>query len=173
MWVLDRIAEYFWGLYSFFNNVAWECWSSFYIPDAVGDFMWDIARGCMDISDRFISFSLAMSSILQQLGEVLTWSNIRSLILGWLPDLESALSWWQGWWYWVGQVVGSWWSSAQYTVQGWIDIAVSGVEGLVGQLEASLARLQGSWDTFKGKSPLSMRPSPGFLTGGPGYWRGL
>lgn len=159
MWVLDKIAHFFYDLFAFFGKIAFECWDSFYIPNIIGDWLWDVGRACWDISDWFYHFSLQMDALVSQIGDTLTWSNIRSLILSWLPDLTKVITWWQNWTTWLGQKIDEWWLATKSTVQGWIDIATQGFDNLVVAWDnfwtttfpywtSKLDDLKAGWDNF-------------------------
>lgn len=89
-----------------------------------------------------------------RLQEVLSWSNLRGLIRGWLPDLERTVSWWRGWSSAVEREIASWWSSARSTVRGWIEAGEQGLRSLIEGSRAWLAGLQSTADRF-----LSMLPT--------------
>ena len=65
-----------------------------------------------------------------ELGDILSWSNIRSLIRGWLPNIEGIIDWWGRWEMWVRQEIEAWWASVESSVLGWITSATQGLDTL-------------------------------------------
>ncbi len=108
-WPLDTLAFGFYTLSWFFNQLAWA----------------------------FYDFSVWVDDVTDQLTDILSWGNIRSLIRSWLPNLEGLNSWFNYWWDNILEVVSDWWSSTRWTVLTWIDAAVEGLDDL-----------KASWSTF-------------------------
>ena len=132
-------AEPFYQLHRLFNTLAWS------FADL---------RDWLDFaSDR--------------LQDILTWSNLRGLIRGWLPDLEDVVSWWRGWSSALDRAVVSWWSSARRDVQGWIDAGDRGLQELFEGLQRWTGRLQQTAATF-----LDMLPSLSEISAWFRAWRG-
>ena len=71
------------------------------------------------------------------ISDILSWSNIRSLIRGWLDGVEDALDWFKSWTTWVGQYIADWWSGILPYILDYVD---SAVEGLV--------NLKATWENF-------------------------
>ncbi len=93
VWPFWEVATFFYSLSIIFNWLAW------------------------DFSD-FFSWLLTKAA---EIDKILSWSNIRSLILGWLPGLEDAIDWWSSWWIWISQEIDDWWLSTRYVVLAWIN----------------------------------------------------
>lgn len=57
--------------------------------------------------------------------QILSWDTIWSFITQYVPNILSIRDWYYDWWSHVSDVVDSFWSFTQYTVQNWIDAAVA------------------------------------------------
>jgi len=60
--------------------------------------------------------------------DILSWTNIKSLIKSWLYGIENAVSWFSSWAYWVRQEVANWWTGILPYIIDYIDSAVEGLE---------------------------------------------
>ncbi len=154
-WIVDDLnsaSEFFYSIYLEVLGWVWPFW-------LVAEFFYSLSQVFNWLAWDFADFAEWVYDTVDQLGDILSWSNIRSLIRGWLPDLEDVVDWWDRWWVWVGQEIDDWWSSVRPTVQGWIDIATQGFSELVAawdtfwnitwpELVNKLSTLKADWDTF-------------------------
>jgi len=101
----------------------------------------------------FFDAAVLWDDIVEKVENVFTWDNIKALILGWLPDLESIAAWWSDWWSEVTSAIATWWSATATTVQGWIDTAKQWAKELIDQVGVLLGTLQEAWDNFKENIP--------------------
>lgn len=90
----------------------------------------------------FSYFSGWVTDAASKLIQILNWSTIWSFIVSYVPNLTSLNTWFYDWWGSVTGVVTSWWSSTQFTVQGWIDILGQFLQTQINSLSASLTNLQ-------------------------------
>ncbi|NVM22278.1 MAG: hypothetical protein HWN68_10925 [Desulfobacterales bacterium] len=154
-WIIDLvfdIAKFFYLLYHETRD-----WISPF--DAVADFFYDIYEAFWDLLDPLQELNVWLENAADELEDILSWSNIRSLIRGWLDGIEDALEWWYSWWSNVFAVVEGWWDTVIPTIQGWIAIATEGFDELVEawdtfwhelwpELVDRLENLRGSWNFF-------------------------
>ena len=101
----------------------------------------------------FSSFNDWIDWAATQLANIFSWETIKSLIKGWLPQLESAVDWFLNRLSWFTTQVTNWWNSTKTTVQGWISSAISGIRTLVDQTNTWLANLQEAWDSWASQLP--------------------
>lgn len=91
--------------------------------------------------------------------EILSWSNIRSMIRSWLYGIENALDWFLSWTTWVGQYITDWWSGILPYILTYIDNAVEGLTDLIAAWDyfwtvtfpswtSKLDDLRASWSNF-------------------------
>ena len=144
-WIIEKLSDI--GMW--FCDLAVESWDAFYIPNVIGNLFYDIHGFFVGLAWDFVDFNEWVDSTVDRLGDILSWSNIRSLIRQWLPDLEDVIDWWDRWWVWVGQEIDDWWDSVRYTVLDWIDDARDYAWLLVRNVENWLDNLQSSWDYFR------------------------
>ena len=85
-----------------------------------GVFLW--------LTDGFYEFYQWLDWAADQIDEILSWTNVRSLIRSWLDGIEAALSWFLSWTTWVGQYITDWWSGILPYILTYIDNAVEGLE---------------------------------------------
>jgi len=121
---LNGIAEW---LYDFHLDHYDEVWPMYWLADIAEK----LSRFFNWLAWDFSEFFSWLLTIADQLGEILSWSNIRSKIYEWLPDLEDAIEWWDRWWVWVGQEIDDWWRAVRQDVKDWIDIATEGLDNLI------------------------------------------
>lgn len=131
MYVLTRIASYFGTIASFFNDIYVEVEGWVWPFYKAADFFWYIRYFFYKLEAQTIYFSEDMEDFIDELGNILSWSNIKSFILGWLPYLEDAIDWFLSWTYWIGQEIENWFNTIKPTIQGWIDVATQGFSDLV------------------------------------------
>jgi len=149
MYAIDRIATYTGYVADFFYEVYLEVLGWVWPFYKAADFFYELCYWTNKVKWRFEDFSEDMDDIVNQLGDILSWSNIRSLIRSWLPDIDDLIDWWDRWWVWVGEEIDEWWYSTRTTVQGWIDIGDQWLKGLIDDAEAWLVDLQAAWDNFR------------------------
>lgn len=130
-WPLDSIASWFYGLSTFFSDLAWY----------------------------FRDFSQWVSDVSSKIGKYLSWDTIWSYILSYIPNLIQIRDWFYGWVTNVTGVITNWWSATSLTVQGWISAAVGELTALAGvwsnfwntlwpQLTTAFNSLKSAWDNF-------------------------
>ena len=154
-WIIRRLSD----ISMWFYDLAAECWDAFYVPDIIGYLFYDIHGFFVKLAWDFVDFDDWLEWARDEIYDILSWSNIRSLIRGWLPDIEDLVDWWDRWWVWVGQEIDDWWSSTRLTVRGWIDAAIASLEGgwedwvsfwnnTWPQWTEFLNNLKAAWDNF-------------------------
>lgn len=159
MYVLTRIASHFGTIAGFFNELYLWAEERGWPINLTADFFWYIRYFFYKLEAQTIYFSEDMEDFIDELGNILSWSNIKSFIRGWLPYLEDAIDWFLSWTYWVGQKIDEWWSINYPTVQGWIDIATEGLDSLKAEWNefwtttypgflSSFDELKAAWDNF-------------------------
>ncbi len=89
------------------------------------------------LSESFYDFYQWLDWAADRIDEILSWSNIRSLIGSWLYRIEDAVDWFLSWTYWVRQEISDWWTGILPYILTYVDNAVEGFTDLI---EA--------WDTF-------------------------
>lgn len=137
MTFLDDIFSKVWDISDWFD----------YAYKVVSDWGWPfyhLAPPLLYISNLFwgmltpiAQFGDWVSATATRILEILNWDTIKSLVLGWLPDLERIAAWWSNWWQQILWSIEEWWSVAQGYVKGWIEAATEGFSELVA-----------AWDNF-------------------------
>jgi len=143
---LNDASDFFYDLYIEVIGWAYPFWL------AAGPF-YDICRVFNKLAWDFYDFGQWVTATADKLEDVLSWSYIKSLIRGWLPDLEDVISWWHSWTTWVRQRIDDWWYYTKNTVQGWIDIGDQWLRDLIDDANAWLARLQSTMNELIGILP--------------------
>ena len=116
MYVIDRIAsytgyvaDYFYEVYLDVSGWVWPFWKA-------ADFFYGLCSYTNKIKWRFQDFSEDMDDIVDEVGDILSWSNIRSYIKAYWPRLDDVIDWWYDRWYWVEDAIDDWWEYAKETV---------------------------------------------------------
>jgi len=143
---LRDASDWFYDIYLEVRGWVWP----FYL---IADFFYELCYLFYYLAGNFSDFGDWVDDIADQVADILSWSNIRSLIRSWLPDLEDAIEWWDRWWKWVGEEIDDWWRDKKHDVWGWIEEAEDWLKGLIGSVETALNTLKAAWDDFKGKIP--------------------
>lgn len=149
---LNDVSDYFYDAYLEVNGWVWPFWELgtpfYYLCLVFNSIAWD-----------FYDFSNWVDNVSSKIGDYLSWSTIQSYILSWFHYLGNISD---VFYYFRDNVlthVSTWWSATQYTVKGWIDAAVQGLENIAEawsnfwnylwpQLSQSFNNLQSSWDNF-------------------------
>lgn len=149
---LNAATDFFYDIYREVLDWVWPFWYA-------AEFFYDLSIVFNWLAWDFHDFGEWVYTVVDDLRDILTWSNIRSLIRSWLPDIEDLVDWWDWWWVWVGQEIDDWWWYTKNTVQGWIDLATQGFDELVTawdsfwnitwpNLLAITNSLSAAWDNF-------------------------
>ena len=154
-WIIQRlvdVADFFYDIGLEVSGWIWPFWEAatffFSLNTLFANLAWD-----------FVDFDEWLEWAADEIGDILSWSNIRSLIRGWLDGIEDALEWFGRWWVWVGQEIDDWWSSTLDDVKGWIAAAVSPFDDLLTawndfwdnlwpDIVNKLSTLKADWDNF-------------------------
>lgn len=149
---LNTASDFFYDIYREVLGWVYPFWLA-------AEFFYSLSRVFNWLAWDFSDFAEWVYSVVDALATILSWTNIRSLIRGWLPDLEDVIDWWDRWWVWVGQEIDDWWGYTKNIVQGWIDSATEGFSDLVvawdtfwnitwPQWTGKLDTLKADWDIF-------------------------
>ncbi|MBA7580684.1 hypothetical protein ES708_22578 [subsurface metagenome] len=120
MTFIARIAEKIWDIGEWFWDAYLEVKDWIYPFRLLADPLYEIQRYFGRLTYDIDDFGEWLDDALSQVVETLSWSNIRSLIRSWLPDIEDLVDWFQYWYYWVRQEIDDWWASEKLTVLWWI-----------------------------------------------------
>lgn len=149
---LKSIEEYFYDAYLEFLGWVYPFWLlSYPLLYASRGFGW--------LAYYFSLFNNWLVWASDELGNILSWDYIKSLIKSWLPKLEAAVSWFLDWWNNVTSVITSWWSATMATVKGWISTAVQPFNAMLTAWNnfwqttwpgwvSSFNSLKSAWDNF-------------------------
>jgi len=154
-WIVESLR----GISNFFYDIFLEVRGWIFPFYLAAPFFYEICWLFYYLAKSFSDFGEWVDDAASKLEDILTWSNIRSLILSWIPNLQPVITWWQNWTTWVGQAIDDWWQSIKSTVQGWIDIATQGFDDLVVAWDnfwtatfpywtSKLDGLKAAWDNF-------------------------
>jgi len=146
-WIVRRLRDVSDWFYEVFLEVRGWVWP-FYL---IADFFYELSYLFYYLAGNFSDFGDWLEWAADEIGDILSWSNIRSLIRSWLPDLEDAIDWWDRWWKWVGEEIDDWWRDTRQTVKGWISAAEDWLSDWIDALERSLNTLKAAWDEWKVK----------------------
>jgi len=129
----------------------------------IGDWMagplWDIYDWLWDVYKWFNKAAWWYEDVKDAIEDILSWSNIRSLIRSWLDGIEDLIDWFSNWWNIIKAKVEEWWEETLTFVKGLIAIAVQGLDDLIEAWDTfwrvtwpewtgNLSELRSLWDTF-------------------------
>lgn len=144
--ILNDVSDWFYEIYL-------ECFYGAWPISALAHLFLKMCYLFNDLAWGFSDFGSWVRDISSKIAQVLNWNTIWSSILSYVPNLIQIRDWFYSWVNNVLGLVDNWWSSVRWTVQGWIDTAVSGFRDLINQLEGSFTVVLEAWDSFKGKIP--------------------
>jgi len=132
-WIIDLIwdtSEWFYEAYKEVRDWVYP-FSLLEYP------LYAITWNFRDLAEAFYDFSEWVEDTIDWLSSILSWSNIRQLILGWIPNLESIALWFLSWVDNIKQVISDWWAAQLPYILDYIDAAVGGLEDFIA-----------TWDNF-------------------------
>ncbi len=135
------IAYFWYRLSKLFKDVGDELWDFSDRLRFARDFLYDIGNFFYDgvgetppgpscLWSRTMEFRDVIGGILDSIKTILTWDDIKSLTLNWLPDLEDVIVWFSDWWGKVGDVISDWWDPIYLTVKEWVEARIAGFDSL-------------------------------------------
>lgn len=139
---INTIVGYLRDISDWFYEVFLEVRGWVYPFYLAADFFYELCYLFYYLANNFSDFGDWVDDIANQVGDILSWSTIRSYIRDWLPDLEDALDWWDRWWKWVGQEIDDWWAITWSGVRNWVYARIDDVEELIDSVEARLISFQ-------------------------------
>jgi len=138
---LNNISSYFYDLYLEFYEFPYP------VRYAANWFYW-LCKQFNSMAWDFYDFSIWVREISNKITQYLSWSTIWSYITSRIPNLEDIRDWFYNWRDHVWGEIKDFWSDAQTTVKGWIDIASQDLKWLTGQISSSLDSLRSEWNNF-------------------------
>lgn len=148
MWWIDQIFSIIWNISEWFRSIGQITSTWVYPFNLVATPFLIITSLFQSWLDPIANFGEWADDVWARVQKILDEGGILSLILWvfpWLPDVGN---WFATRVSWLTMVISDWWSAAQLTVQGWIEIAKETLQALIYNLSMWLASLQASWDAF-------------------------
>jgi len=117
----DRIRSWFNYATQLFVNLALESYSSWYIPDVMGDLFNGLSTFTARVSGYFYDASNWYDWVIDEVSEILSWSTIWSYIQYYIPNWNKIGQWFSGWGSYVLSIINAWWSQRWLEIQGYVD----------------------------------------------------
>ena len=133
----DLLRSWFIKAANVFLNLALDAYSWPIVGDWLGDGFAALVDFASECAYALWKASNWYEDTIDLLQDILSWTNIKNLIRGWLEGIESVIEWFSAWWIWVGGRIDYWWSGVISDVQDWIDAATQGID-----------ELRAAWDNF-------------------------
>lgn len=105
------------------------------------------------LRDFFSTFNTWLTAASQKIASILSWDSVKGLVKSWLPNIESAISWFTSWLSNVNSAINTWWAGVKTTVQGWINTAKTYLKGLIDDLSDSFYTFVDEVQTFINQLP--------------------
>jgi len=153
MYFMNRIISYLNDVSDFFYDAYREVWNWVYPFYYLGYPLYSLCLAFNHLAWEFYDFADWVDYIEDIISDVITWWDIEDWFYDWKRKILDAWYWFVDRWYWFRTEVNNWWSSVQYTVQGWINTAFANAKSLIDQVSVSLTNLWSAWNNFKGKIP--------------------
>lgn len=118
-----------------------------------------ISRGFGWLAYYFGKFNVWLVWAAGEIDKILSWSNIKSKVREWLPDIENLIAWFSDWWNLILSKLEKWWAPILNFLKGLIAIAVQGLSALIEAWDnfwnitwpewtGKLSQLRALWDNF-------------------------
>ncbi len=153
MYLLDPIFSLVWDISDWFYE-AYRI-----VDDWTGGF-WHLADPLYYISSAFWNMLAPISAVndwiynvTQEIASIVDIDDIWFTFKQWFDWAEWAWEWISDAWYYVTDIVGSWWSATSLTVLAWIDQVRDYADQLVAGVMEVVDNLQAAWDTLAGWIP--------------------
>lgn len=153
MAIIDAIAYLFYLSYVMFYYIAADCLSIAFVGSWLNNKFLTVANYFYSLSANTYQFSVTMDYVIGELGKILSWSTIKSYILGWFYYLGDLTTIFYYFWTNVTSVITNWWNAAKLTVQGWIDTAKQFLQAQINSANTWLTNLQAAWNEWQLKIP--------------------
>ncbi|GAI32441.1 unnamed protein product, partial [marine sediment metagenome] len=104
VYFLNDVSDFFYDVYSEVLDWVYPFWHA-------ADFFYEICWLFNDLAWAFSDFGDLIYAWEDEIADILSWSNIRSYIRGWLPNIEEMVHDWWYWWVWIEEFIDDWWRS--------------------------------------------------------------
>ncbi len=89
-----------------------------FIVQPLAKWFGSLSQSCTLTSNNLKSNAYAWDTLLASAADILSWDNLKALLLEWLPGLADLGTWISTWAYNVQVVIDSWWDGAEDLVLG-------------------------------------------------------
>ena len=124
----DHLRSWFIKAANVFLNLALDAYSWPIVGSWLGDGFAALVDFASECAYALWRASNWYEDTIELLQDILSWSNIRNLIRGWLEGIESALAWFSSAFSNVVAIINAWWDSVISSVQDMIDAATQGID---------------------------------------------
>ncbi len=149
---LDYIGDFFYELYL-------DCYYAGFPLDILDTWFYAISGYFYNLAQNFYYFNEWVDDTAAKVVNILSYDNIYSHFKGFFDAAINAWDWVVDSFWNVWDIADDWWSSKRSTVQGWIAIAVEGLDNLkvawsnfwnitLPELLSNLNSLRAEWDNF-------------------------
>lgn len=126
----DYIRSWFITATQLFVNLALESYSSWYIPNVMGDIFGALSTFTARVAGYLYDASNWYDDTARKLTTFFTELDLTAWFKPWTDKILDAWNWFRDRWNWFWQSAGEWWGTIIPTVRGWIDIATTGLDSL-------------------------------------------
>lgn len=124
----DLLRSWFIKAANVFLNLALDAWSWPIVGGWLGDGFAALVDFASECAYALWRASNWYEDTIELLRDILSWSNIRNLIRGWLEGIEEAIAWFSTAFSNVVAIINAWWDSVISSVQDMIDAATQGID---------------------------------------------
>lgn len=148
-WIVTKLYE----AAQFFNDLWYECYSAFYVPDIIGDLFFELYLIFNRLARQFSDFSDWVDDIAYKITTFFSELDLEAWFQQWETRILDSWDWVTSAWDNVTNIIEEWWLYIAPTVRGWIDSAVAGFGSLIDQVSAEVTELWETVESFIGRLP--------------------
>lgn len=138
----DYIRDWFIYATQVFVDLALESYSSWYIPDVMGDLFNYLSDFTSEVAGYLYDASDWYDEVVDKLSDILSWSTIWDYILDYVPNLIEIRDWFYDKANHILDLIDAWWGTVTSTVQDWIDVAVEAFQSQLDDLNSWVTTIQ-------------------------------
>lgn len=148
MWFLNSIVSWLTSVEGFFYDAYLEVRGWVYPFYYLSYPLYSLYYAFYYLASYFSSFNDWVDWAANEIGNILSYSNIYSYFKTYFDYASDAWYWVRDAVYYVSNIIDNWWDATWYDVRSWVYARIDDVEVLIANTESWLANLQADFTNF-------------------------